>query len=131
MAKVDDIFQIGQKLEAVDKKNPQLICCATVDAIKDDQIHVAFDGWRGAFDYWTRYDSRDSKQRFSSFQFIRPFTYLTLYLTYSQYSQLDGVRVAVIQSNRLAIVINLIHRTNDRKTQNHLIIRYLMIFYLQ
>lgn len=25
-----NIFQIGQKLEAVDKKNPQLICCATV-----------------------------------------------------------------------------------------------------
>lgn len=46
-------------MEAVDKKNPQLICCATVDAIKDDQIHVAFDGWRGAFDYWTQYDSRD------------------------------------------------------------------------
>lgn len=51
--------QVGQKLEAVDKKNPQLICCATVDAIKDDQIHVTFDGWRGAFDYWCRYDSRD------------------------------------------------------------------------
>lgn len=46
-------------MEAVDKKNPQLICCATVDAIKDDQIHIAFDGWRGAFDYWTKYDSRD------------------------------------------------------------------------
>lgn len=41
------------------KKNPQLICCATVDAIKDQQIHVAFDGWQGAFDYWVRYDSRD------------------------------------------------------------------------
>lgn len=46
-------------MEAVDKKNPQLICCATVDAINSDQIHVAFDGWRGAFDYWTRFDSRD------------------------------------------------------------------------
>lgn len=22
-------------------------------------IHVTFDGWRGAFDYWCRYDSRD------------------------------------------------------------------------
>ncbi|XP_055308025.1 polycomb protein Scm-like isoform X2 [Sitodiplosis mosellana] len=54
-----NMFKIGQKLEAVDKKNPQLICCATVDAIKDDQVHIAFDGWRGAFDYWTRYDSRD------------------------------------------------------------------------
>ncbi|XP_055308369.1 polycomb protein Scm-like [Sitodiplosis mosellana] len=54
-----NLFKVGQKLEAVDKKNPQLICCATVDAVKDDQVHVAFDGWRGAFDYWTRYDSRD------------------------------------------------------------------------
>lgn len=54
-----NLFQVGQKLEAVDKKNPQLICCATVDAVKDDQIHVTFDGWRGAFDYWCRYDSRD------------------------------------------------------------------------
>lgn len=52
-------FKVGQKLEAVDKKNPQLICCATVDAVKDDQIHVTFDGWRGAFDYWCSYDSRD------------------------------------------------------------------------
>lgn len=54
-----NLFEVGQKLEAVDKKNPHLICCATVAAIKDDQIHVTFDGWRGAFDYWTRYDSRD------------------------------------------------------------------------
>ncbi|CAH1118812.1 unnamed protein product [Phaedon cochleariae] len=54
-----NLFQIGQKLEAVDKKNPQLICCATVGAAKNDQIHVTFDGWRGAFDYWCRYDSRD------------------------------------------------------------------------
>ncbi|XP_011555628.3 polycomb protein Scm [Plutella xylostella] len=54
-----NLFVLGQKLEAVDKKNPQLICCATVGAIKNDQIHVTFDGWRGAFDYWCRYDSRD------------------------------------------------------------------------
>lgn len=54
-----NFFKVGQKLEAVDKKNPQLICCATVAAVKDDEIHVTFDGWRGAFDYWCRYDSRD------------------------------------------------------------------------
>ncbi|XP_053669858.1 polycomb protein Scm [Anopheles nili] len=54
-----NLFQVGQKLEAVDKKNPQLICCATVNEVKEDQIHVTFDGWRGAFDYWCRYDSRD------------------------------------------------------------------------
>lgn len=47
------------KLEAVDRKNPQLICPATVGAINGDKIHVTFDGWRGAFDYWCRYDSRD------------------------------------------------------------------------
>ncbi|XP_050299578.1 polycomb protein Scm-like isoform X1 [Anthonomus grandis grandis] len=55
----NNIFQVGQKLEAVDKKNPHLICCATVGATKNDQIHVTFDGWKGAFDYWCRYDSRD------------------------------------------------------------------------
>uniref|UniRef100_A0A182JCR0 Uncharacterized protein n=1 Tax=Anopheles atroparvus TaxID=41427 RepID=A0A182JCR0_ANOAO len=54
-----NLFQVGQKLEAVDKKNPQLICCATVNEVKEEQIHVTFDGWRGAFDYWCRYDSRD------------------------------------------------------------------------
>lgn len=54
-----NLFVVGQKLEAVDKKNPQLICTATVGAVKQDQIHVTFDGWRGAFDYWCRFDSRD------------------------------------------------------------------------
>ena len=52
-------FTEGQKLEAVDRKNPHLICPATVGAVNDDQIQVQFDGWKGAFDYWCRYDSRD------------------------------------------------------------------------
>ena len=52
-------FSVGQKLEAVDKKNPHLICCATVGEVNNDMIYVTFDGWRGAFDYWTRYDCRD------------------------------------------------------------------------
>ncbi|KAJ1532342.1 hypothetical protein ONE63_000946 [Megalurothrips usitatus] len=52
-------FQVGMKLEAVDKKNPMLICAATVGEVKKDMVHVTFDGWRGAFDYWCRYDSRD------------------------------------------------------------------------
>ena len=54
-----NMFEVGHKLEAIDKKNPQLICTATVGAVKDDMIHITFDGWRGAFDYWCRYDSRD------------------------------------------------------------------------
>ena len=28
-------------------------------SIKGEMIHVTFDGWRGAFDYWCRFDSRD------------------------------------------------------------------------
>ncbi|XP_053397453.1 sex comb on midleg-like protein 2 isoform X1 [Mercenaria mercenaria] len=52
-------FKVGMKLEAVDRKNPMLICPATVGAINGDQIHVRFDGWKGAFDYWCRYDDRD------------------------------------------------------------------------
>lgn len=55
----DNLFEIGMKLEAVDRKNPHLICPATVGAVNGHQIHVTFDGWRGAFDYWCRYDSRD------------------------------------------------------------------------
>uniref|UniRef100_A0A1B6EGN3 SAM domain-containing protein n=1 Tax=Clastoptera arizonana TaxID=38151 RepID=A0A1B6EGN3_9HEMI len=54
-----NMFKVGMKLEAVDKKNPQLICAATVGAEKGDMIHVTFDGWRGAFDYWCKFDSRD------------------------------------------------------------------------
>ncbi|XP_012214643.1 polycomb protein Scm isoform X2 [Linepithema humile] len=54
-----NMFEVGHKLEAIDKKNPQLICTATVGAVKEDMIHITFDGWRGAFDYWCRYDSRD------------------------------------------------------------------------
>jgi len=52
-------FSVGQKLEAIDKKNPHLICCATVGAVNGDMIHVTFDGWKGAFDYWCRFDCRD------------------------------------------------------------------------
>ncbi|XP_067116324.1 polycomb protein SCMH1 [Osmerus mordax] len=52
-------FQPGMKLEAVDRKNPYLICPATVGEVRGDEIFVMFDGWRGAFDYWCSYDSRD------------------------------------------------------------------------
>ncbi|XP_071768910.1 sex comb on midleg-like protein 2 isoform X1 [Centroberyx gerrardi] len=52
-------FKPGMKLEAVDKKNPYLICPATIGEVKGDEVFVMFDGWRGAFDYWCKYDSRD------------------------------------------------------------------------
>ena len=31
----------------------------TTPFFADDQIHVTFDGWKGAFDYWCPYYSRD------------------------------------------------------------------------
>ncbi|XP_074600307.1 polycomb protein SCMH1-like isoform X1 [Brevipalpus obovatus] len=52
-------FKVGMKLEAVDRKNLRLICPATVGDVDGDQIFVTFDGWKGAFDYWCSYDSRD------------------------------------------------------------------------
>ncbi|XP_041647145.1 sex comb on midleg-like protein 2 isoform X3 [Cheilinus undulatus] len=54
-----NFFKPGMKLEAVDKKNPYLICPATIGEVKGDEVFIMFDGWRGAFDYWCKYDSRD------------------------------------------------------------------------
>ncbi|KAG8587659.1 hypothetical protein GDO81_005742 [Engystomops pustulosus] len=56
---LQNLFKTGMKLEAVDKKNPFLICPATVGDVKGDEIFITFDGWRGAFDYWCKFDSRD------------------------------------------------------------------------
>ncbi|KAL1766475.1 sex comb on midleg 2, partial [Sigmodon hispidus] len=52
-------FQVGMKIEAIDRKNPFLICPATIGDVRGDQIHITFDGWSGTFDYWCKYDSRD------------------------------------------------------------------------
>ncbi|XP_036394816.1 polycomb protein SCMH1 isoform X1 [Megalops cyprinoides] len=54
-----NFFKVGMKLEAVDRKNPHFICPATVGALRGVEVLVTFDGWRGAFDYYCRYDSRD------------------------------------------------------------------------
>ncbi|XP_042190184.1 polycomb protein SCMH1 isoform X2 [Callorhinchus milii] len=55
----DNSFKVGMKLEAVDRKNPHLICPATISEVKSDDVFITFDGWRGAFDYWCKYNSRD------------------------------------------------------------------------
>lgn len=52
-------FEAGMKLEAIDRKNPRLICPATVGDVRENEILVEFDGWKGAFDYWTTFDSRE------------------------------------------------------------------------
>ncbi|XP_072895474.1 lethal(3)malignant brain tumor-like protein 4 isoform X4 [Hemitrygon akajei] len=45
-------FRIGMKLEAVDRKNPSLICVATVTDIIDHRFLVHFDNWDDTYDYW-------------------------------------------------------------------------------
>nr|XP_019610943.1 PREDICTED: sex comb on midleg-like protein 2 isoform X2 [Rhinolophus sinicus] len=52
-------FKVGMKLEAIDKKNPYLICPATIGDVKGDEIYITFDGWGGVFDYWCKYYCRD------------------------------------------------------------------------
>ncbi|XP_034973155.1 polycomb protein SCMH1 isoform X3 [Zootoca vivipara] len=54
-----NFFKVGMKLEAVDRKNPHFICPATIGEVRGSEVLITFDGWRGAFDYWCRYDSRD------------------------------------------------------------------------
>ncbi|CAH8660758.1 unnamed protein product [Schistosoma rodhaini] len=55
----DNYFQVNDKLEAVDRRNTQLICPASVGAVNGHHILINFDGWSGAFDYWARFDSRE------------------------------------------------------------------------
>lgn len=52
-------FKKGHKIEAIDVKNPHLICPATITDIDKDLIHVSFDGWSHASSFWCHYASRD------------------------------------------------------------------------
>ncbi|NXD62973.1 LMBL3 protein, partial [Eolophus roseicapillus] len=45
-------FRLGMKLEAVDKKNPSLMCVATVTDMVDNRLLVHFDNWDESYDYW-------------------------------------------------------------------------------
>ncbi|XP_072913404.1 lethal(3)malignant brain tumor-like protein 3 isoform X3 [Hemitrygon akajei] len=45
-------FRLGMKLEAVDKKNPEFICVATVSDMVDNRFLVHFDNWDESYDYW-------------------------------------------------------------------------------
>ncbi|KAM9055314.1 lethal(3)malignant brain tumor-like protein 4 isoform 2-T2 [Megaptera novaeangliae] len=45
-------FQVGMKLEAVDRKNPSLVCVATLADIVGDRLLVHFDNWDDSYDYW-------------------------------------------------------------------------------
>nr|XP_057915637.1 lethal(3)malignant brain tumor-like protein 4 isoform X2 [Doryrhamphus excisus] len=45
-------FHVGMKLEAVDKKNPGLVCVASIADVIDDRFLVHFDNWDNSYDYW-------------------------------------------------------------------------------
>uniref|UniRef100_A0A8C9WIK8 L3MBTL histone methyl-lysine binding protein 4 n=1 Tax=Scleropages formosus TaxID=113540 RepID=A0A8C9WIK8_SCLFO len=45
-------FQVGMKLEAVDRKNPCLVCVASVADVIDNRFLVHFDNWDDTYDYW-------------------------------------------------------------------------------
>ncbi|XP_072307383.1 lethal(3)malignant brain tumor-like protein 4 [Eucyclogobius newberryi] len=42
----------GLKLEAVDRKNPALVCVASVADVDQERIRVTFDLWDESYDYW-------------------------------------------------------------------------------
>ncbi len=46
------VFEVGMKLEAVDRKNPCLVCVASVADIVDQRFLVHFDNWDDTYDYW-------------------------------------------------------------------------------
>lgn len=50
-------FVVGDRLEAVDRQNPEMICVATVSDVIGGYILVHFDGWNHLFDYWTLHTS--------------------------------------------------------------------------
>jgi hypothetical protein len=52
-------WNVGMKLEAVDKQNASLVCVATVGNIltSDGRILIHFDGWEIEYDYWVKPDS--------------------------------------------------------------------------
>ncbi|EOA95030.1 Lethal(3)malignant brain tumor-like 3 protein, partial [Anas platyrhynchos] len=45
-------FRLGMKLEAVDKKNPSLMCVATITDMVDNRLLIHFDNWDENYDYW-------------------------------------------------------------------------------
>ena len=51
-------FEVGMKLEAVDKQNPSVIGVGTVVSINGDIINIEFDGYPG-LGYASHYGDRD------------------------------------------------------------------------
>ena len=46
-------FKVFDRVEAVDRQHPELICVATISDTLGDFVLVHFDGWNSYYDYWT------------------------------------------------------------------------------
>lgn len=54
---IDCGFNVGQKLEAVNRQNKEVICVATIIDILNDYLLIHLDGYDSSFDYWTPFYS--------------------------------------------------------------------------
>lgn len=54
-------FEVGMRVEVVDRRNPILVRVATIQEVKEHQVLVHFDGWPEIYDYWVDDDSPDIK----------------------------------------------------------------------
>ncbi|XP_061870516.1 lethal(3)malignant brain tumor-like protein 3 isoform X2 [Colius striatus] len=45
-------FRVGMKLEAVNKKNPFLMCVATIMDVVDNRLLIRCDNWDETYDFW-------------------------------------------------------------------------------
>lgn len=52
-------FKEGQKLEAVDKRNPSMVRAATIAEVNEFRLRVHFDGWDDIYDEWFESESLD------------------------------------------------------------------------
>jgi len=52
-----DRFRIGDRLEAIDRKYPSLLCVAHVkDIAENGNLLITFDGWNETYDYWSEHE---------------------------------------------------------------------------
>ena len=54
-------FEVGMRVEVVDRRNPILVRVASIQEVKEHQVLVHFDGWPEMYDYWVDDDSPDIK----------------------------------------------------------------------
>ena len=52
-------FQVNQKLEAVDKRNPSLVRAATIVEVNEHRVRLHYDGWDDIYDEWFESESLD------------------------------------------------------------------------